>query len=1029
MRAGVALLALLSLAAAETAAEEPGVLVRGRALSPGGGPVANARVELRPVLSRCEAGMREARGEDPAAPATRTITGPDGRFVLRAPQPGMWQVVVTADGFVPQQQLLLPLFEDVELPPVVGEVVGEAGGRFPRAKPGGWEPLERRGTAGSAAERLPVSLTGRIIDRDTRRPLPGAWVWPESDPGRWVRANAGGIFHLRGIALPAGARIVAAALGHAPSFLILQGRLPEAPPVIALAAAPALYGTVVDARGQPLGDAEIDVSRLDGTGEEEDAHTAHTAADGTFRVPGLRTGASYLVTATANGFAPASTAVAIPKPGAPLPPLRLVLEPGRMAFGQVVDGDGRPVAGARVELAPGTAGRVISSGLEASGSAPQPVRTGADGRFELPHLPTGWFRLRIEANGFPAFERDGIEIPAGTARADLGRFLLQRGAAFQGWVGDDEGNPLEGAEVWVIPTAVRDWNGFYAKGPAAFTGADGSFMVRDLPGEGSFGLDICRAGYLPLSTIVREIAPTPLRTVLRRAARISGRVIAAGGAPIPEARIESWLAGEEPGRAESLRPCRRGSGAATADADGRFRLDGLSPGWWSLRAAAEGYRAASRERLHVLAGESLEDVEIVLGPGAILTGRVFTAGGQPAPGARVSAFSEAGSVQTLAGGDGAYRLAGIEPGERTVEATLEGGAWGSRNLTVLAGDNRLDLTLDQGPARQEIHGRVLGPDGGPVAGAAVLANSAARTFSAADGAFILPVEDNQDYEVWAKKEGFAAAKTGTAVHVAGAPVAGVEIRLDRGGALTGRLLGLEPEELAQASVEVELSPPFSARAAVDPQGAYRVEEVPPGEWTITARAGDRTTREQAELAPAAAEATVDLTFEPSQEVSGQVLGPASEPVADAYVRFFAPGGTSSSTYSRSDGGFHLRLEDGTYRVIARREGYRWTLQKETVAVDGAPVSGLELRLDEVAVIRGRILGLDPGERAQAVWAATGDGGRREGQLDQEGGFVIPDVPPGDWKVTVAYGGKEASSSVHLESGSGEAWVEVEMGRP
>jgi hypothetical protein len=246
----------------------------------------------------------------------------------------------------------------------------------------------------------------------------------------------------------------------------------------------------------------------------------------------------------------------------------------------------------------------------------------------------------------------------------------------------------------------------------------------------------------------------------------------------------------------------------------------------------------------------------------------------------------------------------------------------------------------------------------------------------------------------------------------------------------GRLLGLDPEELARASVEVELATPFVSRAAIDPRGSYRIEDVPPGDWSITARSGSRSVREWATLPPDASAATVDLVFEPSQEVSGWITGPEGEPVADAYIRFFAPGAPTGSTYSRSDGSFRLRLEDGTYRVVARREGYLWTTQEEPVAVEGAPVLGIELRLDEAAVIRGRILGIEPGERAKAVWiSASTNGGRREGQLDQEGGFLIPDIAPGDWTITVAYRGREVSVPIHLDPGQREEWVEVEIGGP
>ena len=379
-----AILSGLILLASGTAAQAPGVAVTGRVLGPGGAPIGNARVELRPVPSRSEA-------------AVRATSGPNGLFAFRAPQPGLWRVIVAADGFVPQQRLL-PLLEDTDLPPA--ELAGErvpAGvrSRFPIVAPGGWTPVEGRGETGAAgrpqplARPAPGALTGRIIDRDTRAPLPCALVWPESDPGRWVWTDAGGAFRLSHVAAPHESGLAAAALDHAPGVLSLRSVLPGNPLVLALAPAAALHGQVVDVRGRPLTNVQLSVSRLGGAAGEKEAHAARTSADGAFRVPGLRIGASYLVTAALAGFAPASTAVAVPKPGAAVPGLRLVLGRGRTAFGQVVDESGRPVAGARVELAAGTTGRAVASDAAASGKAPQQAQTGADGKFELRHLPAG----------------------------------------------------------------------------------------------------------------------------------------------------------------------------------------------------------------------------------------------------------------------------------------------------------------------------------------------------------------------------------------------------------------------------------------------------------------------------------------------------------------------------------------------------------------------------------------------------------------------------------------------------------------
>ena len=322
MRAGVILFGLF-LGAAGAAAQEPGIAVTGRVLGPGGAPIGNARVELR-----------EAERQEPAPDALRTTSDPDGLFDFHAPRPGLWWVVVGADGFVPQQRLL-PLLEATDLPPA--ELVFSPEGspppsaaartRFPVVPPGGWTPVERRGPTGAAAAPQPGAhlgpgvLTGRIIDRESRAPLPRALVWPECDPGRWVWTDVGGAFRLSDIAAHCDSGLAAAALDHLPGALSLQSGLPGKPQVLALAPAVALHGSVVDARGRPLTNVQLSVARLDGALGEKEESSARTMADGTFRAPGLRTGASYRVTAVLPGFAPASMSVAIPKPRVPAPGL------------------------------------------------------------------------------------------------------------------------------------------------------------------------------------------------------------------------------------------------------------------------------------------------------------------------------------------------------------------------------------------------------------------------------------------------------------------------------------------------------------------------------------------------------------------------------------------------------------------------------------------------------------------------------------------------------------------------------------
>src|SRR5437764_2620510 len=65
-------------------------------------------VELRPVVSRYEAGAGELEGRGEPAPVARAVAGIMGRFRLSAPRTGLWRVVAVAQGYVPMEISVLP---------------------------------------------------------------------------------------------------------------------------------------------------------------------------------------------------------------------------------------------------------------------------------------------------------------------------------------------------------------------------------------------------------------------------------------------------------------------------------------------------------------------------------------------------------------------------------------------------------------------------------------------------------------------------------------------------------------------------------------------------------------------------------------------------------------------------------------------------------------------------------------------------------------------------------------------------------
>lgn len=280
---------------------------------------------------------------------------------------------------------------------------------------------------------------------------------------------------------------------------------------------------------------------------------------------------------------------------------------GRTVCGAILDSNGLPVEGARIELVPSHVG------CTAAGTEPRADEdlyrstTGQDGRFGLSPLPAGRFDLRIEGDGFAPLERSDVEIPAGAGLRDLGRFVVERGAVLTGRIVDSYGQSVAGAEIRAggIDGTVRS---------TAVSGPHGYFTLVNLPREGGIGLDVCCQGFLAASWKLHEPSLEPLHLVLEPAVRIAGRVSDSTGALVAGAQVRVWLSGEDPLRPVSTRSCRRLDTTAETDAEGRFVLESLPPGWWTVEAEAPGWLSTETECQEILAGASLDGVEIVLGP-------------------------------------------------------------------------------------------------------------------------------------------------------------------------------------------------------------------------------------------------------------------------------------------------------------------------------------------------------------------------------------------------------------------------------
>jgi protocatechuate 3,4-dioxygenase beta subunit len=755
-----------------------------------------------------------------------------------------------------------------------------------------------------------------------------------------------------------------------------------------------ITGTVTDETGRP-----IPAATVERVGSSETR--TRTDGAGRFRIPAVGECQDHVLKASRSGFAPEFLRVT---PCGTASEARLTLHPGRVAFGTVVDESGRPVAGARVELAL----RWLDEAW------PYRSRSGADGSFQIPDLPAGDFEPRVWHQGFPLLVGESREVSRDSRRIDLGRFVLRAGRRFAGRVLDPKGRPLSGVEVWTQGPRPQ-WgesreSGF---GPTGLTARDGSFSVPFLPVT---FVGFCQPGYR-LLRVFAVVPPRRRRIVLLPAAplpRISGRVLDESGRPIAGASVRR----EDPDvfdRAFGLNSTNACQGkhpvAQLSDGAGRFAFDLADGDSFDLGIDAPGYL---REIRKVTSGTAAGGLEVVLRSGATIAGRVFAPDGSPVAGARVYAAQDDRTPQTVTDARGRFRLAPVMPGWRNVWADHPDHGEARRRLELVPGANPLDLTLD-GQREPAISGRVVGLDGEPIAGV-LIEGGGSSFYSRDDGSFrvVFPRGSLLRYgaaeALQLSREGYASSTY--PFKPSDLPIEDLELRLETSHGLAGNILGVEPEQLAGVQISASRIGPSRA-GTVSPDGTYRIDGLGSGSWTVEAWLANRVARKVVEIE--AGDARADLELPKSREIRGRVLGLDGGP-ARASIVFKALGQTVSAL-AQDDGAFAVEVPPGSYTVSAKTASCQAGIVRKFVTVGDAPIEDLELRLEPGAVLRGRLLGLPAGvDASRAVSLSIAQTGQAvQALVEPDGTYRCEGLDRSyPWvEAKVARGELEASADVRI----------------
>lgn len=936
-------------------------------MSADGVPVAEAQVTIHGYETFEARRARLTSGTPEAVPLAATRTNAEGAFTLESPKSAAVWLYVSASGYGPESRR-----------------------------------VERDEDAGAIVMRKGAAGRGVITSGDGK-PVANATVVVHYDDGRLeyvTKTNVEGRYEA-----PDPNRASAIAVLH-PDYAVDEQTAANAPLTERdltrrLAAGTKVTGRVVAADGRtPVANATlaIDSWPVGKSGEEGTFAIAHAPVRWTTLV------------ARREGLIGQA-------PFAKTDAYTLRLAKAATVSGRVTDTKSKvPVAGAIV--------RAVVPVPPLSRGGALGAETDAEGGYSIV-VPPGDYLVFTSRPGYDAAY---AEVSVGAGQQVARDFTVPLLARMSGTVLDEEKRPVAAAGIASIHAGDAMQSGavqMMRGTDPVFSGPDGRFTTNVIPGEPLFltaakrGLPSARSEQLRAASGERKKGVV---LTIPGGIAVTGRVTDRNEEPLSGVAVFAMETNED-GRS-MYRMMMPGAQQAGEDgvrtaSDGTFTLR-VTEGKYDFNFRREGY-APKRVLGQSITGSALTRVDAVMEPASEIAGRVMR-GGNGVEGVSVRVFGAESQGSAVTGPDGAFTVSGLEAGSMQVLLRKESDFIQElRRLTSPARDAVIELA-----AGGRVTGRVIDRSTGkPLTsfqagissprsggnGRTTMARPRMRDFSAEDGTFELNDVPPGAMFVIAGAPGYAAARLNVAVEE-GKTVSDVELQLDAGVHLTGRVTGPEGTPLSDVTVHVETSGDMSwgpESAVTDRNGEYSLEMLPAGEGTVAfTHPTHLDVRKQVTLKERATKLDVQLAA--GERVSGIVVTEAGAPVAGANVEAHGSG-AGGGAVTNAEGAFEIAaLLPGRYRFSASRSG-AGEGSVEDVEVPGGRQVRITMRAG--ATIYGRILGLPPEELALASVTASGDGNNVSGSVDSSGNYRLPGAPSGTVRVYAevgSYGGRSVQTS-------------------
>lgn len=786
----------------------------------------------------------------------------------------------------------------------------------------------------------------------------------------------------------------------------------------------AVQGQIRDAAGGVVAGADVVAVTIDNA-TSPDPRVYATQADKQGRYSLSLIAGKYGIEASRSDYA--ATARVVHVGDAPREE-SFALVPGGVIEGVVRNrDDGRPVPRARV-------GGGLSSAPVFMGASRVSAHADDEGRFRLEGLRAGMVELRAQGESQGSLTPTFVPMGVGEEVSGV-EVLVSPTFRISGYV-VESGNETRGIPGVHVSVQSFSRDVFASARVSDPSDAEGYFEVRGVR-PGRYLTVPMAEGWLPSLhfTNVGDEDVTDLLLTLQAGAMIEGRV---DPPSVVRIRALAQMPEEEDAGIGVIFGVMRAMwstfGTVRSDPDGRFTLGPVTPGRYRLEAGAVGRRAG---HVDVEVGlDGLAEVALPLLDDPRVVGRVVDEDGDPVAEvgvvlARVRregdplrmTMSTAEPHEDRTDAEGRFELRGVTPGQYQatvrddlglrIPVSAEGPVASRYPKVMVVVEERRDpeplelrtIVVDEG-----LRGRVLSPDGTPLAGAWVVARPQLDRRELGwlyDGVQGMASLDS------AGGPGEAGAESETKVET-GDDAAAAE---DEEEGNSFEIPGVDGQIVAALT-----SPPV----LTDEEGRFEIPGLPRRRYTVVAEAARGSLR--TEVADVNATAPVSLTLQPLASIEL-----ALEDAPGAGLLELELDGPDQRTRS-------MRLEDGPARIERLLPGdYELDAVTElgagraSFSVEPGESASVPLKIEAYATIEGRLVGLADGkplpqvlhfvesksgvDMQSAMDMIAGALGEGSSSTDSEGRFTLGRLRPGWVVIRFTAPGRFGGA------GAARAWVE------